>query len=95
MPIGAYLEGHRFDGETTRLLGIAFEMALGSFGATPGPDDPIRAALAHKIIAQARAGERDPELLCEAALKAVRSPDPLPGSPPPVELPEGGQTAEG
>jgi hypothetical protein len=42
-------------------MGIAFEMALGSFGATPGSDDPIRAALAHKIIAQAHAGERDPE----------------------------------
>ena len=95
MSIRAYLEGHRFDDETTRLMGIAFEMALGSFGATPGSDDPIREALAHKIIAQAQAGERDPEHLCEATLKAVRPPDPLPGSPLPVELPEGGQAAEG
>jgi hypothetical protein len=35
MPIRAYLNGQTFDGETIRLIGIAFEMALGSFGATP------------------------------------------------------------
>ena len=81
MPIGAYLEGQKFDGETTRLMGVAFEMALGTFGATLRPDDPIRAALAHKIIAQAQAGERDPERLCDAALKSVRPPDPVAGLP--------------
>src|SRR5262249_29860579 len=85
MAIRAYLEGQTFDGETIRLMGIAFEMALGSFGATPGSDDPVRAALAHNIIALAKAGERDPERLCEGASKAV----------PPVELPESGQAAEG
>jgi hypothetical protein len=30
MPIRAYLDGHKFDGETIRLMGIAFEMALAS-----------------------------------------------------------------
>ena len=40
MPIRAYLDGQTFDGETIRLMGIAFEMALGSFSATPGYDDP-------------------------------------------------------
>jgi hypothetical protein len=94
MPIRAYLDGHKFDGETVRLMGIAFEMALWSFGATSGPNDPIRAALAHNIIALAQAGERDSERLCEAALKAVRPPDPLAGSPP-VEPPEDCKAAEG
>ena len=42
MPIRAYLDGHRFDGETVRLMGIAFEMAVGSLGATPGYNDPLR-----------------------------------------------------
>jgi hypothetical protein len=70
MPIRPYLDGHKFDNETVRLMGIAFEMAVGSIGATPRPDDPIRAALAHKIVAQAQAGERNPERLCEAALSA-------------------------
>jgi len=79
MPIRIYLAGHKFDGETTRLMGIAFETALGAYGATLGSDDPIRMALAQRIIAQAQAGERDPERLCEAALKAARTPDPMAG----------------
>jgi hypothetical protein len=62
MPIRPYLDGHRFDGETTiRHMGIAFELALAS--STPDPNDPIRAALAQRIIALAKAGE--PERLCE------------------------------
>jgi hypothetical protein len=28
MPIRAYLDGHKFDGETIRQMGIAFETAL-------------------------------------------------------------------
>jgi hypothetical protein len=74
MPIGAYLDGHKFDGETIRRMGIAFELALASLGATRCHDDPIRAALAQRIIALAKAGERDAERLFEAALKAVRRP---------------------
>jgi hypothetical protein len=35
MPTRAYLDGHEFDGETIRQMGIAFEMALASLGATP------------------------------------------------------------
>jgi hypothetical protein len=66
MPIRAFLDGQKFDGETIRLMGIAFEMALWSLGniRIPGFDDPLRAALAHTIIALAEAGERDPERLC-------------------------------
>jgi hypothetical protein len=90
MSIRTYLDGHKFDDETTRQMGIAFEMALASLGATPGSDDPIRAALAQRIIAQAQAGERDPERLCEGALRAVSPPDPA-GS---LGLMEGGQAAE-
>jgi hypothetical protein len=90
MPIRAFLDGHRFDGETIRLMGIAFEIALSSLGATRAV-----AALAHKIIALAEAGERDPERLCEAALQAVRPADPPAGSLPPLfTLPEDGH-AEG
>jgi hypothetical protein len=71
-------------------MGIAFETALASLGASRCHNDPVRAALAQHIIALAKAGERNPERLCEAALKAVRSPDPLAGSPPP----EGGPATE-
>jgi hypothetical protein len=62
MAIRAHLDGQTFDGATIRLVGIAFEMALGSFSAALGYDDPIRAALAHNIIALAKAGERDPSV---------------------------------
>jgi hypothetical protein len=74
MPIRAYLDGQKFDGETIRLIGIAFEIAVGSLGATPSCDDPLRQALAQNIVALAKAGKQDPERLCEAALKAVRRP---------------------
>jgi hypothetical protein len=75
MPIRAYQDGQKFDGETIRQMGIAFEMALASLRATPDCNDPIRAALAQRIIALAKAGERDAERLCEGALQAVSPAD--------------------
>ena len=89
MPIRAYLQGHRFDAETVRLLGIAFEMAIVALQQADGTVSPTRDAVAHKIIELAEAGERDPERLCDAALEAclpaiVTDPNPLPphASPP-------------
>jgi hypothetical protein len=69
MAIGAYLDGAEFDPETIRLMGIAFEMALASLGSTPDCADPVRETVARKIIELVKAGERDPERLCEGALK--------------------------
>jgi hypothetical protein len=63
MPIRAYLGGQKFDGETIRLMGVAFEMALASLRPTPDFDDPIRAALAQSIIALAKAGEQSALLI--------------------------------
>jgi hypothetical protein len=91
MPIRVYLDSsHKFDGETIRQMGIAFEMALASLRATPDWNDPIRAAFAQRIIALAKAGEHDPERLCEGALRAVSPADAFGwrGSP------EGNQAAE-
>jgi hypothetical protein len=90
MPIRPYLDGHKFDGETIRQLGIAFEMALASLRPSPDWNDPIRAALAQRIIALAKAGERDAERLCEGALRAV-SPADLSGG---RDRPEDGPAAE-
>ena len=56
MPIRAYLQGHRFDAETVRLLGIAFEMAIVQQG--DGMVSATRDAVAHKIIELAKTGER-------------------------------------
>jgi hypothetical protein len=78
MPIRTLLDGHRFDGETVRLMGIAFEMAFASFRPVPDHADPVREAIARKIIELAKAGGRDPERSCNEALKglglAVQSP---------------------
>jgi hypothetical protein len=41
------LDGHRFDAETTRLMGIAFETALVAVRQTDGADDPPRDAIAN------------------------------------------------
>jgi hypothetical protein len=73
MPIRSYLDGHRFDPETVRLMGIAFEMALVALQRTDGVVNPTREAIAQKIIVLARAGERDPERLCEGAERDATS----------------------
>jgi hypothetical protein len=93
MPIRPYLDGHRFDAETTRLMGIAFETALAALH-TKADVDPPRDLIARIIIDLAKTGERDPERLCEAALNGlpadhiVNAPNPLaPHASPPV-LPE-------
>jgi hypothetical protein len=95
MPIRAYLGGLRFDPEAIRLMGIAFEMALVALQRTDGIVNPTRDAVAQKIIDLAKAGERDPERLCDAALQALRpsprviisDPSPLPPPASPLARP--------
>jgi hypothetical protein len=72
MPIRPYLDGHKFDPETIRVMGIAFEMAMVALRLI-GRGNLANEALAQKIIALAKAGERDPERLCEGALQEFGS----------------------
>jgi hypothetical protein len=73
MPISPFLNGERFDLETTRVLGIALEMVC--IGLRTGDcDDDIKQAIATKLIALAKAGERNPDILCEEVLKDIRRP---------------------
>ena len=59
MPIRRFLDGHhRFDPETVRLMGLAFEMALASLRPAPDYTDPVREVIARQIIELAEAGER-------------------------------------
>jgi hypothetical protein len=88
MPIRQYLDGERFDPETIRFLGIAFEFAIQALHNW-GEDDPPREAIARAIIGYPKAGERDPERLCDLAVEAyskliITVPNPLrpPASPP-------------
>src|SRR4051812_43445251 len=60
MPIRFHLNGQRFDPETIRVMGLAYELALIS-------GDIANDVVASKIIEHAKAGERDPERLCEAS----------------------------
>ena len=81
MPIRQYLNGERFDPETTRLLGLAFEFTVQALHNW-GVDDPPREAIARAIISDAKAGERDPERLCDLAVEAcfkpiITDPNPL------------------
>jgi hypothetical protein len=86
MPIRHYLQGDRFDPETARLLGIAYGMTLVALHQRRKTDS-VRAAAAQKIIELAKAGELDPERLCDGALKATRPMAPVLISDPTPLLP--------
>jgi hypothetical protein len=73
MPITLFLNGERPDPETKRVLGVAFEMTCIALRAEDS-DDVVKQAIANKIIDLAKAGERNPDILCEQALKDIRVP---------------------
>jgi hypothetical protein len=73
MPIRPHLDGQKFDQETIRVMGIAFEMALVALRLADR-GDLANEVIAHKIMALAKAGERDPERLCDGVMKEYRGP---------------------
>ena len=73
MPIRPFLNGEKFDQETLRILGVAFEQVYIAL-RTGDCDDDVRQAIANKIIEIAKNGERNPDLLCECALREIRQP---------------------
>jgi hypothetical protein len=75
VPISPYLNGERFDPEDKRILGIAFEMVCIALRIGDS-DDGVKQAIANKIIELAKAGEHNPDILCEQALKEIRRPPP-------------------
>ena len=85
VPIRSFLHGQTFDPETTRLLGVAFELARAAIKRRADLSDEM---IARTLIELAKAGERNVDVLCEAALKvpagaiSVPNPPPLPASPP-------------
>jgi hypothetical protein len=72
MPIGEYFNGERFDRETTRVMGLAFEIARVTLGVG---DRGVDEMIAKRIIEVAKAGERNADRLCEYALAKVREAD--------------------
>jgi hypothetical protein len=71
MPITPFINDEQFDPETTRVIGVALEMTCIAL-RTGDCDDGVREAIASKIIELAKAGERNPDALCEQALAAIR-----------------------
>jgi hypothetical protein len=75
MPIRSFLIGEKFDSETTRVLGVAFELVCVALRVGDCADD-VKQAIANKIIFLAKTGERSPDVLCEQVLKDIgRQPD--------------------
>jgi hypothetical protein len=74
----AYREDRKFDPETTRVMGLAFEMARVALRQFDGvrPNDE---AIAKRIIELALAGERDADVLCDRTLIDLRAPRRSPG----------------
>jgi hypothetical protein len=71
MPITEFLDGFKFDLETRRVMGLAYEMAC----ATLKFNDRTYAAhevIANRIIALAKEGVIDPDQLCDQALNELR-----------------------
>ena len=75
MPIRPHLDGHKFDSETIRVMGLAFEMALVALRLADR-GDLANEVLARRIMDLAKAGERNPERLCEGVLHEFRGPPP-------------------
>ena len=73
MPITPFLNGERFDVEGERVLRVAFEMVCITL-RTGDSDDYVKQAIATKLIALFNAGERNPDRLCEEAVKDIRRP---------------------
>jgi hypothetical protein len=74
MPIRQYLNGEPFDLETTRVVGIAFEVARAAL-RDEERGDRTDETIAKHIIALAQAGERDADRLCDCALAKLRERD--------------------
>jgi hypothetical protein len=68
MAIATYLDDFDADLETKRVLGIALERTRVSLGLVDKFADGL---IARRIVELAEAGERNPDLLCEGALKKL------------------------
>jgi hypothetical protein len=71
MPITPFLNGQKFDAETRRVLGVAFELVCVTL-RTGDCDDDVKQSIANRVIEVASDGERHPDVLCERALRLIR-----------------------
>jgi hypothetical protein len=69
MPITPYLDDFDADLETKRVLGVALENTRVSLGLV---DKFANGIIAKRLIELAKAGERNPDLLCDGAVEKLR-----------------------
>ena len=77
MPFRKFLRGsfQSFDPEAIRVMSVAYELVRAAFGyrGVKIDDDTIAdKVIAYKILELAKAGERNPDLLCEETLKCFQ-----------------------
>jgi hypothetical protein len=71
MTITPFLNGERFDPESRRVLSVALEMVCIAL-RTGDCDEGVKQAIATKLIKLAKAGEPNPDILCEEVLTDIR-----------------------
>jgi hypothetical protein len=71
MPITPFLNGQKFDAETRRILGVAFELVCVALW-TGDCDDHVKQSITNTLVERASEGESNPDALCERALKLIR-----------------------
>jgi len=71
MPSTPFLDNAGTDPEVRRVVGVAFEMARIALGLAERPI-VTNELIAKRIIELAKAGERNPDILCEGVLKEFR-----------------------
>ena len=71
MPSTPFLDDAGTDPEVRRVVGVAFEMARIALSLAERPAS-ANEIIAKRIIELAKAGERNPDILCEGVLKEFR-----------------------
>ena len=71
MPSTPFLDDAGADPEVRRVVGVAFEMARIALGLAERPVITNQ-IIPKRIIELAKAGERNPDILCEGVLKEFR-----------------------
>jgi hypothetical protein len=69
MPITPHIDDFDGDPESKRVLDVALKMTRVSLGLA---DDFANGIIAKRIVELAKAGERNPDLLCEGAIEQLR-----------------------
>jgi hypothetical protein len=70
LSITPYLDDFEVDLETERILRLALEMVRAALGLT---DNHANGIIAKQLIELAKAGERNPDRMCEGALEKLRA----------------------